>query len=69
MCCVGSAAKSGGASGSGVEERQVEGERMLSANEQRDIQRISTIQISKESLREDRPTGPSTSYLNSNFPF
>ncbi|XP_059439240.1 uncharacterized protein LOC132171847 [Corylus avellana] len=41
----GSAAKSGGGSGTG--ERQVQGERNLNASEQREIQRISTMQISQ----------------------
>lgn len=43
--CAGSAAKNG--SGSGTEERQVQGERNLNASEQREIQRISTMQISQ----------------------
>ncbi|KAK6228986.1 hypothetical protein SCA6_017937 [Theobroma cacao] len=51
----GSAAKSG----SGVEERQVQKLQNLNASEQRDIQRISMMQITKAApIRETVPTGP-----------
>ncbi|XVE89647.1 hypothetical protein DITRI_Ditri20bG0012600 [Diplodiscus trichospermus] len=52
----GSAAKSS----SGVEERQVQGQRNLNASEQRDIQRISMMQITKDiPIRESVPAAPS----------
>ncbi|KAK6228990.1 hypothetical protein SCA6_017941 [Theobroma cacao] len=51
----GSAAKSG----SGVEERQVQKQQNLNASEQRDIQRISLMQITKAApIRESVPAGP-----------
>ncbi|KAF5454079.1 hypothetical protein F2P56_023771 [Juglans regia] len=53
----GSAARSG----SGSEERQFQGERNLNASEQREIQRISTMQISKPaSGRGNEPADPNT---------
>lgn len=52
----GSAARSG----SGTEARQAPGERDLNANEQREIQRISTMHISKDtSARENLAVNPS----------
>ncbi|XWS64521.1 hypothetical protein CRYUN_Cryun05aG0011000 [Craigia yunnanensis] len=52
----GSAARSS----SGVEERQVRGQRNLNASEQRDIQRISMMQITKDTpIRESVPAAPS----------
>ncbi|KAM4108275.1 hypothetical protein ACB094_03G033200 [Castanea mollissima] len=55
----GSAAKSGSGSGIGTEERQVQGETNLNANQQREMQRISTMQISKAaSTRENEPADP-----------
>lgn len=57
--CAGSAAKSGSGSGIGTEERQVQGETNLNANQQREMQRISTMQISKAaSTRENEPADP-----------
>lgn len=54
----GSAARSG--SGGGAEARQAPGERDLNANEQREIQRISTMHISKDtSARENVAVNPS----------
>lgn len=54
----GSAARSG--SGGGTEARQAPGERDLNANEQREIQRISTMHISKDtSARENLAVNPS----------
>ncbi|XVF41876.1 hypothetical protein PTKIN_Ptkin01aG0315900 [Pterospermum kingtungense] len=54
----GSAAKSS----SGVEERQVQGQRNLNATEQRDIQRISMMQITKDTaIGESVPAAPSFS--------
>ncbi|XVF31376.1 hypothetical protein REPUB_Repub16aG0140600 [Reevesia pubescens] len=54
----GSAAKSS----SGVEERQVQGQRNLNASEQRDIQRISMMQITKDApIRERVPAAPTFS--------
>ncbi|XWS42381.1 hypothetical protein CRYUN_Cryun16bG0009800 [Craigia yunnanensis] len=51
----GNAAKSS----SGVEERQVQGQRNLKASEQRDIQRISMMQITKDALiRKSVPAAP-----------
>ncbi|KAK7842003.1 cell cycle checkpoint control protein rad9a [Quercus suber] len=56
---LGSAAKSGSGSGIGTEERQVQGETNLNANQQREMQRISTMQISKAaSTRENEPADP-----------
>ncbi|XP_048235865.1 cell cycle checkpoint control protein RAD9A isoform X1 [Ricinus communis] len=55
---------SGSAARSGTEERQAQGERNLNATEQREIQRISTIQISKDtSAVENVPGGPSPIFL------
>ncbi|EOY14196.1 Cell cycle checkpoint control protein family, putative [Theobroma cacao] len=55
----GSAAKSG----SGVEERQVQKQQNLNASEQRDIQRISLMQITKAApIRESVPAGPNFSH-------
>ncbi|GMY21612.1 cell cycle checkpoint control protein RAD9A isoform X2 [Fagus crenata] len=57
----GSAGKSG--SGSGTEERQVQGETNLNTSEQREIQRISTMRISKvASTRGNEPTDPNISH-------
>jgi hypothetical protein len=51
--------KSGSGSGSGTEERQVQGETNLNTSEQREIQRISTMRISKvASSRGNEPTDP-----------
>ncbi|XP_044481700.1 cell cycle checkpoint control protein RAD9A isoform X2 [Mangifera indica] len=48
-------------SGSGAEGRQVQGERNVGASEQREIQRISTIQISKDApIRENVAAGPTS---------
>lgn len=52
--CAGSGAKSG----SGAEAGQVQGERNLNASEQRDIQRFSTMHISKAaSAARNEPVG------------
>ncbi|KAK6231044.1 hypothetical protein QUC31_002562 [Theobroma cacao] len=51
--------RSAAKSGSGVEERQVQKLQNLNASEQRDIQRISMMQITKAApIRETVPTGP-----------
>jgi len=56
----GSAARSGGGGGGGAEARQAPGERDLNANEQWEIQRISTMHISKDtSARENVAVNPS----------
>ncbi|EOY11492.1 hypothetical protein QUC31_009462 [Theobroma cacao] len=55
----GSAAKSG----SGVEERQVQKQQNLNASEQRDIQRISMMNITKDApIRESVPAAPNLSH-------
>uniref|UniRef100_A0A2N9I5X9 Uncharacterized protein n=1 Tax=Fagus sylvatica TaxID=28930 RepID=A0A2N9I5X9_FAGSY len=54
---------SGSGSGSGTEERQVQGETNLNTSEQREIQRISTMRISKvASTRGNEPTDPNISH-------
>ena len=60
---TGSAARSG----SGAEERHVQAETNMNASEHREIQRISTMQISKDtSARENAAAGP-TSYPKYDF--
>ncbi|CAK7340651.1 unnamed protein product [Dovyalis caffra] len=56
----GSAARSG----SGAEARQAPGERDLNANEQREIQRISTMQISKDMSARENVVVDSSLYPN-----